>query len=217
LTVLLGVGVCLAGIAMCGYAGVRKERELTETQKRDSVGEFALVKGFLMAGISGITSAGMVYGIHAGRPIAQVAVDAGTHVLHQNSAVFVVVLAGGFAVNGIYCLALGMANRSLGQYVAGRAGTLLANYGLVALAGILWYVQFLFYGMGTTKMGQYAFSSWSLQTAVTLVFSTLWGLGLKEWKGTHPRTLTLVWGSIVVLVLSTVVIGAGNYLEGLAK
>ncbi len=44
-------------------------------------------------------------------------------------------------------------------------------------------MQFFFYSMGETKMGVYTFSSWTLHMASIVIFSTLWGVGLKEWKG----------------------------------
>ena len=81
--------------------------------------------------------------------------------------------------------------------------------------GVVWYSQFFFYGMGTTMLGPYAFSSWSIQTAFCIVFSNLWGLALAEWKGVSRRTLSLVWWGILVLILSTLVMGAGSYLKGL--
>jgi L-rhamnose-H+ transport protein len=84
------------------------------------------------------------------------------------------------------------------------------NYLFAASAGITWYLQFMFYGMGSTRMGAYDFSSWTLHMAFIIVFSNLWGLYLKEWKGTGPRAIrTIVFGILLVL-LSTVVIGLGN-------
>src|SRR6267154_6634333 len=52
--ILLGVVLCLLGIYLCGSAGVRKERELSETDKKKSVTEFNLMKGLLVAITSGI-------------------------------------------------------------------------------------------------------------------------------------------------------------------
>ncbi len=43
--VLLGVLVCLAGIAISGKAGMMKERELSKEAQEASVPEFSLVKG----------------------------------------------------------------------------------------------------------------------------------------------------------------------------
>ena len=62
--------------------------------------------------------------------------------------------------------------------------TLIANYIFAAMAGVIWYFQFFFYSMGQTKMGKYDFSSWTLHMASIIIFATLWGLVLKEWRGT---------------------------------
>ena len=94
--------------------------------------------------------------------------------------------------------------------------SLLANYVFsAALAGTTWYFQFFFYGMGTTKMGKYDFSSWTIHMAFIITFSSLWGIYFHEWKGTGRPTRRLVVAGIVVLILSTVVVGAGNYLATL--
>jgi L-rhamnose-H+ transport protein len=66
--------------------------------------------------------------------------------------------------------------------------------------------------MGETQMGKYGFSSWTLHMASIIIFSTLWGVALKEWKGSGTRTKMLVLLSLVILVGSTVIVGYGNYL-----
>jgi L-rhamnose-H+ transport protein len=93
---------------------------------------------------------------------------------------------------------------------------LLRNYLLCAAAGFIWYLQFFFYSMGETKMGAFTFSSWTLHMASIIIFSTLWGLALHEWRGSSRRTMTLVTLGLFVLVASTVVVGYGNYLGGSA-
>ena len=90
--------------------------------------------------------------------------------------------------------------------------SMLSNYFFSALAGTTWYFQFFFYTMGETQMGRYKFSSWTLHMASIIIFSTLWGIALKEWKGTSLRTKWLVGLSLFVLVSSTVVVGYGNYV-----
>jgi L-rhamnose-H+ transport protein len=91
---------------------------------------------------------------------------------------------------------------------------LVRNYLLCALAGLTWYLQFFFYSMGETKMGTYAFSSWTLHMASIIIFSTLWGLALHEWRGSSRRTMSLVLLGLFVLVASTIIVGYGNYLGG---
>jgi L-rhamnose-H+ transport protein len=92
---------------------------------------------------------------------------------------------------------------------------LLRNYLLCALAGFTWYFQFFFYSMGETKMGAYTFSSWTLHMASIVIFSTLWGIGLREWKGAGPVAIRLLVVGLLVLLGSTVIVGYGNYLASL--
>ena len=89
---------------------------------------------------------------------------------------------------------------------------MLANYFFCALAGTTWYFQFFFYTMGETQMGKYGFSSWTLHMASIIIFSTLWGLGLKEWNGAGVPAMRLLTLALLLLVGSTVIVGYGNYL-----
>ncbi len=235
--VLLGVLVCLAGIAIAGFAGIAKERELSSEQKTAVIKEFNLKKGILVATFSGIMSACFSYGLAAGDPIKAITMKHGTATLWQGLPVLVVVLLGGFTTNFVWCLALNLKNRSGYQYftsevrqqpveLAAEAGAgellvatparverapMLSNYLFCALAGVTWYLQFFFYSMGETQMGTYKFSSWTLHMASIIIFSTLWGLGLKEWKGASPRTMRLLTMALAVLIASTLIVGYGNY------
>ncbi|XHR27139.1 MAG: L-rhamnose/proton symporter RhaT [Chthoniobacteraceae bacterium] len=94
---------------------------------------------------------------------------------------------------------------------------LLRNYFFSAIAGVTWYLQFFFYSMGQTKMGIFEFSSWTLHMASIIIFSTLWGIVLHEWKGTSKRTHALIAIGLAVLIGSTVIVGYGNYLGAFAS
>ncbi len=226
LVVMGGVAVCLMGIVISGLAGVAKEREVPEKEKTASIKEFSFKKGVWVATFCGIMSACMSYGFAAGKPIAELAVANGASSLWQNLPVLIIILAGGFTTNLLWCIFLNLRNKTGSDYCrrmaqitsAGNPAPrservpLLANYILCALAGTLWYLQFFFYGMGTTKMGQYDFSSWTLHMASIIIFGTLLGVFLAEWKGVSARTHRLMLLGLVVLVSSTVVIGYGNYL-----
>ncbi len=89
---------------------------------------------------------------------------------------------------------------------------MFANYLLCALAGTTWYFQFFFYTMGETQMGKYGFSSWTLHMASIIIFSTLWGLGFKEWKGAGSPAMRFLTLALILLVGSTVIVGYGNFL-----
>ncbi len=91
---------------------------------------------------------------------------------------------------------------------------LLNNYLFSALAGTCWYFQFFFYAMGEVKMGKYNFCSWTLHMASIIIFSTMWGWILHEWKGSSKKAHSLIAAGIATLILSTIIIGFGTYLKG---
>ena len=247
--ILAGVGICLLGIVFAGAAGMLKEKEMSQEQKRAAIKEFDLKKGLLMATFSGVMSACFAYGLAAGDPVKAITVRHGTPALWQGLPVLVIVLLGGFTTNSIWCAILNLRNGTGYQYLDARIrgaapsrkdepiletvtdapgeematalspaanglarAPMLSNYFFSALAGTTWYMQFFFYTMGETQMGRYKFSSWTLHMASIMIFSTLWGIALKEWKGTGRRTKWMVALSLLVLVSSTIIVGYGNYL-----
>lgn len=207
-SVLLGVLVCLAGIAICGKAGMLKEAQLSEAEKRAGVREFNLSRGLAVATVSGILSACFNFGIEAGQPMAQVAVEQGANPLFQNNVVFVIVLWGGLTTNLIWCVALNFRNSSFGDYHDARA-PLANNYLFSALAGAIWFMQFFFYGMGASSLTNGA-SSWILHMAFIIVVSNLWGIWLQEWRGVARSTFTVVLAGIATILVSVVLVGYGN-------
>lgn len=213
---LLGIVVTLAGIVVVARAGHAKDKDLGG-RISEGVAEFDLRQGLLIAVFSGVMSGCFAWGLDAGQPIRDLTLAAGTDPLSQGLPVLCVVLAGGLTTNAIWCAILIRRNRSFGQFLGrvptGETPPLLVNYLLAALGGTLWYFQFFFYTMGESQMGRYGFSSWTLHMASIILFSTLWGFALKEWKGAAPHTRALVWTGIGLLMGSTVIIGVGNMIE----
>ncbi|MBI3849696.1 MAG: L-rhamnose/proton symporter RhaT [Verrucomicrobia bacterium] len=218
--VLLGVAVCLGGIFASGLAGKSKEGELSAEQKKAHVAEFNFLKGVMVAAFAGVMSACMSFAFAAGKPIAAAAKASllahGRSDVWQNLPLLIVILLGGFTTNFFWCVILNVKNRSAREYLD-AATPLPLNYILSALAGVTWYLQFFFYGMGTTKMGKYDFSSWTLHMVSIIIFSTLWGVVLKEWRGTSKKTHALIAVGLAVLILSTLIIGYGNFLKARAS
>lgn len=216
---LLGILITLVAIVVVARAGHSKDKDLAG-EASEGVAEFNLRKGLLIAVFSGVMSGCFAWGLDAGQPIRDLTLAAGTDPLSQGLPVLCVVLAGGLTTNLIWCALLIRRNRSFGQFFGasnaegGNArAPLLANYLLAALGGTLWYFQFFFYTMGESQMGRYGFSSWTLHMASIILFSTLWGFALKEWRGASSRTRRIVLTGIGLLVGATVVIGAGNMLD----
>jgi len=206
--VLLGVLVCLIGIAISGSAGWKKEKELSPEQTKASVAEFSLVKGLIIAIISGILSSFFNFGIEAGKPMAEEAVKAGFNPLFQNNVTFVVILWGGLTTNLIWTTILNLKNKTYGNFVDLKK-PLLNNYFFAALAGTTWFMQFFFYGMGESKLGNGA-SSWILHMSTIILTANMWGLYNKEWKGVSTKTFFTFVTGIAVILLSVVIVAIGN-------
>ena len=81
-----------------------------------------------------------------------------------------------------------------------------------ALAGTLWFLQFFFYGMGESKLGNGA-SSWILHMATIILTANFWGLYLQEWKGVSRRTKTTFVVGVSIIILSVFLVGIGNTMN----
>src|SRR5436190_7609133 len=209
--ILLGVVVCLLGIYICGRAGLMKERELSDEEKKKSVSEFSLVKGLAVAITSGILSSCFNFGIEAGKPMAETAVASGLNPLYQNNVTYVVLLWGGLTTNLIWCIILNSRNRTFGDYLNTKT-PLLKNYLFSALAGTTWFLQFFFYGMGESKLGNGA-SSWILHMAFIILVANGWGFASKEWKGVSSNTRRTIAFGVVTILLSVILVGYGNAIK----
>jgi L-rhamnose-H+ transport protein len=221
-TVLAGLLVCVVGIIICGKAGMMKEKQLS-TEAKDPHGmdlktEYKFGLGMLVSIISGVLSACFNFGLEAGQSMATVANDAWKlanpgegEFLYRNNVIYVVLLWGGLTTNFIWCMILNARNKTFGDY-GNRKTPLLSNYVFAALAGTTWFLQFFFYGMGESKLGNGP-SSWILHMAFIILVANLWGLALKEWKGVNRATTATIIAGIVTILVSVLLVGYGNSLK----
>lgn len=209
LMLLVGVCITLAGIAIIGYAGSLRSKNMTEEEKRAAVKDFALTKGLLVALLAGVMSACFALGLDAGTPIKQAALDGGVEALYAGLPVILLVTLGGFCTNAVYCIQQNLKNKTGGEYFSVKAPVLMNNLLFCALAGVLWYSQFFGLEMGKSFLTDspvlYAFS-WSILMSLNVTFSNVWGILLKEWKGVGSKTITVLILGLVVLISSIIVV-----------
>ena len=213
LTVLGGLLLCVIGIVVSGKAGVMKEKEMKAVSA-----EYKFALGMTVAIVSGILSACFNFGLEAGQSMSQVAnaVWVSSHpgegeFLYRNNVVYVVLLWGGLTTNFVWCMILNFQNKTFGDYTK-KNTPLLKNYLFSALAGTMWFLQFFFYGMGESKLGNGA-SSWILHMAFIILIANVWGLVLREWKGVGKKTNATIIAGIAIIILSVLVVGYGNSLH----
>ena len=173
--------------------------------------EFKFGLGLFVAIVSGVLSACFNFGIEAGKPMAAKALEAGSNPLYQNNVIFVVILWGGLTTNLIWCIILNARNKTFGDY-SNKRSPLLSNYLLCALAGTAWFLQFFFYGMGESKLGNGA-SSWILHMSFIILVANMWGLISNEWKGVSQKTMRTIIVGVLTVIIAVLIVGRGNSLK----
>jgi L-rhamnose-H+ transport protein len=220
--VMLGLLLCVIGIVICGKAGGMKDKDLGSTGVDAAGSEFKITKGLIVAIISGVLSACFSFGIEAGTSMGHTANEIWKaanpgqgEFLFRNNVIFVVILWGGLTTNFIWCMILNARNKSFGDYTNAKS-PLAKNYLLCALGGTMWFLQFFFYGMGESKLGNGA-SSWILHMSFIILVANMWGIVLKEWKGVTQKTRATIIVGILTIIFSVLVVGYGNQLHDKAK
>jgi L-rhamnose-H+ transport protein len=196
-----------------------KERQLSKSREMiDYNKDYKFTLGIIVAIVSGVLSACFNFGIEAGKPMAETAniIWKTTHpsqgnFLFQNNVIYIIILWGGLTTNLIWCAILNYRNGTYGDYTDHKK-PLLNNYLFCALAGTTWFLQFFFYGMGESKLGNGA-SSWILHMAFIILTANIWGLVLKEWKGLNRKTIFTLIAGILIIMISILVVGYGNSIK----
>ena len=209
LLLLVSVCVALAGIATIGYAGSLRARNMTEEQKRAAIKDFALGKGLLVALLAGVMSACFSLGLEAGKPIADAATAMGAPLFFISLPATFMVTLGGFLTNAAYCLFQNAKNKTFGDYHTVGRKVLINNLLFCGLAGILWYSQFFGLSVGRSFFAEGSvimIFSWSILMSLNVVFSNVWGILLKEWKGVSNTTRVVLILGLAILIFSTFMI-----------
>lgn len=209
LMLLCGVCITIAGIAVIGYAGSLRSANMSEEEKKAAVKDFALTKGLLVALLAGVMSACFALGLDAGGHIKEAALNGGVDPLFAGLPVILLVTLGGFFTNAVYCIQQNIKNHTGREYFACSGSVLTNNVLFCALAGLLWYSQF--FGLETGKSfltGSpvlLAFS-WSILMSLNVIFSNVWGIILKEWRGCGRKAAGVLVAGLLILIASIIVV-----------
>ncbi|MDR0560503.1 MAG: L-rhamnose/proton symporter RhaT [Prevotellaceae bacterium] len=201
LILLVGVCITVAGIAIIGFAGYLRSQNISEEARKKAVKDFALTKGLFVALLAGVMSACFALGLEAGKPLSV----AGANDLFKTLPATLMVTCGGFLTNAVYCLFQNAKNRTFCDY--GKSSLLVNNLLFCALAGLLWYSQFFGLGVGKSFLDSDSIMmafSWCILMSLNVLFSNVWGVILKEWKGSGNKTVTVLVVGLMILIFSVV-------------
>ena len=210
---LVGVVVSITGIVLVGMAGMSKEKELPEEEKKKSVAEYNFGRGMMVAVFTGLMSAALGIGLQGGETIEKLAQTTPpvTPLEWKGMPVLVIALLGGFTVNFLWCLILNAKNKTFGDY-AKKDSPIVANILFGALAGAIWTCQFIAFKTGEPQMGDQGYVGWAVLMASSIMFSGVLGVILGEWKGTSSRTRGLLFTGLIVLLGSAFIAGYSGKL-----
>lgn len=198
--VILGVIVTLIGIAVIGMAGSMKAASLSEEEKKAAVKDFNFPKGLAIALLAGFMSGCFNVGLEFGKDIHFGAL---TPDMFKTLPATFLVTFGGFLTNAVYCLYQNHLNHTWGDYKKGSVWG--NNIIFCALAGALWYSQFFGLSLGKgflTESPTLMTLSFCILMALNVVFSNIWGIILKEWKGCSSKTIFVLVTGICILIIS---------------
>jgi L-rhamnose-H+ transport protein len=192
--------VTLIGIAIIGVAGSMKAASLSEEEKKAAVKDFNFPKGLAIALLAGFMSGCFNVGLEFGKGINFGEL---TDPMFRTLPATLLVTFGGFITNAIYCFYQNQVNKTWGDYK--KTAVWGNNLLFCLLAGALWYSQFFGLALGKgflTESPTLMTLSFCILMALNVVFSNVWGIILKEWKGCSQKTITVLIVGIVVLVIS---------------
>lgn len=199
LPVLAGVAATLAGIAIIGVAGQMRTATLSEEERRAAVKDYNFPKGIAIALLAGFMSGCFNVGLAFGAKLH----FEGTDPMYASLPATLLVTLGGFVTNAAYCLLQNRANRTWGDYANCRVWA--GNLVFCILAGALWYSQFFGLSLGKgflVSSSQLTTFAFCILMALNVVFSNVWGVVLKEWRGCSRATIAVLAAGIAVLVAS---------------
>ena len=213
LIVLAGFIISLVGVAICGKAGILKDKENSEGNN-----SVDMKKGLILASAAGVLSGAFGLALSSGNPISETAAGLGSTEF-SGYATYIFAMGGAFITNFVWWSVVHFKQNTWKEYFGSMSQgnqknkSILPKYYLIALlSGLLWYGQFFFYGLGHNRMGNFEFISWGIHMAMLIFFSFAVGFILKEWQGLSTKTLRTLYFGLSILLLSFGFISYGSWL-----
>ena len=207
--VLAGLLVMPIGVAIVAYAGIRRDKvhaavgqEISGMQQGK-----AFRVGLVIAITCGLLSSLINVGFANAQPIAQLAEEAGALTRNSSLAAWVVVLAGAYLMNLLYCIYLLTTKKSWRSFAT--AGSRPA-FKWAIIAGLLWFGALGVYGQGSALMGSLGpVIGWPMLLGLSLVVSNFVAVRVGEWKEA-AKPLKIMVGGLAVIILASCILGYAN-------
>ena len=211
LLALAGIAVCTAGVAVCGRAGVLRERSLSSNQAATgSSGRFA--RGLLICILAGVFGSSVNLAFSYGGPIIEISqTEFGNPPAVATLSVWMLVFWGGFLVTGPYCAVLLARNATWNRFAAAGAGRDLT---LAAVMALLHFLILFFYGIAAYYLGPLGTSvGWAAFISCGLLIANVAGFLTAEWSDASRKSRRWLFAGLAVLVLGICILGSANAVQ----
>ncbi len=199
-----GVGVMLAGVVACSWAGQRKERDSAKTTAR-AIGSTSRAGGIMICIAGGLFGTCFNLALVFGSELNKAALRAGATELNANNAVWCISLLGGLMPNVAYCAYLLTKNSGWRLFNPSRS----KRDWLLALGmGLMWSGGVAVYGMSVQRLGSLGASiGWALIQSTAILAGNVSGFLAGEWNGTSFAAKRAMGLGLIVLIVGIVVVG----------
>jgi L-rhamnose-H+ transport protein len=197
----LGIALTVLGVALCGLAGKRREKD--EASKAGPA-RSGFLRGFVFAVLAGISGSMLNFGLAAGSPLIEAARQHGSSARMSTNAAWVPVLLVGAVPGVLYCVYLLRKNRTGRNFLCWNTVPYLF---FPLLMGVLWFGSVVLYGWATLRIGGLgAVLGWPLFMVTIVLGSALWGVVTGQWKKASSRARVLMGSAVCVLVVAIIVL-----------
>jgi L-rhamnose-H+ transport protein len=198
--------VMLIGVALCGWAGLQREKSSSSAAGVQRSGG-AYLAVMALAVVSGLLAALLNIALAFGGDIVKLAETQGAAPTWAVFSVWPIALAGGLVVNLIYTIYLLSSRKTWGNF-----GVNVGEIRNPILGGAIWMIAIAIYSSGTVYLGVLGVSvGWSLFQITMIVVGNLAGIWTGEWRATARSIFATNLIGVAVLLLATVMMGAANY------
>lgn len=205
LILLISVCISLAGIAIVGYAASLRSKGMTDEEKRSAIIEFSLTKGVLVAVLAGVTSSCFNLGLEAGKPLREMLIANNANPDFALHPVVFLVTIGAFISNGVYSIFKIFKSPNEGKSQVHSSRVILTSVLLCIVTGFMFNTQFYFLSISKNffSYNETAMAFlWSIFMTLGVIFSNLWGIVMKEWKGVKAQTVIVLLAGLSLLMFS---------------
>ncbi|MGH9666939.1 MAG: L-rhamnose/proton symporter RhaT [Bryobacteraceae bacterium] len=201
-----GILAFLAGVALCGDAGMRRDGGASGTAGRPQL------KGYIFAVAAGVMSAIFNIGFTLALPIANSGLSMGLSRFGATNCIWVPMLGAGAVPNIFYCAYL-MHKNGTAELMVSAPGA--RGWPFSAIMGVLWGGSIFLYGAAVPWLGDIGPSiGWPLSLAVGLLVANLMGLLLGEWRAAPAVAISRMRIGLLTLLAAVVLCAASSRING---